>query len=117
MYRMDNRYPKRNIRIKDSTLGQGVFQGNWVDILEEMMDYLGVKTKVKVKIMSFYHGSILAKYRVAPMLPQELGVGLRMPFGEAKHVDTTFQIAILEAITMLEPRSFLSWKELNSMLC
>ena len=86
MFRMDNHYPKRTIRVKDSTLGQGVFQGNWVDILEEMMDYLGVKTKVKVKIMSFYDGSILAKYRVALMLPQELGVGLRVPFGEAKQI-------------------------------
>ena len=67
MFRMDSRYPKRTIRVKDSTLGQGVFQGNWIDILEEMMDYLGVKTKVKVKIMSFYDGSILTKYRVALM--------------------------------------------------
>jgi len=106
MYRMDSRYPKRIIRVKDSTLGQGVFQGNWVDILEEMMDYLGVKTKVKVKIMSFYDGSILAKYRVALMLPQELGVGLRMPFGKAKHVDTAFQIAILEAITDVRTKKF-----------
>ena len=106
MFRMDNRYPERTIKVKDSTLGQGVFQGNWVDILEETMDYLGVKTKVKVKSMSFYDGSILAKYRVALMLPQELGVGLRMPFGEAKHVDTTFQIAILEAIIDVRTKKF-----------
>ena len=103
---MDQRYLERNIRVREATLGRGVFQGNWVQILEEMMEHLGVKVPVGIKIMSFYDGTIRAKYRVALILPKELEVGTRMPYGEARHVETAFQIAILEAITEIRTKRF-----------
>ena len=47
------------------------------------MEHLGVKVPVEIQIMSFYDGTIRAKYRVALVLPKELEVGTRMPYGEA----------------------------------
>ena len=64
-----------------------------------MINYLGIETKVVVKSLSYYDGSALAKYRVALKLPSELNMGLKMPYGEVKHVEIAFHIAIVKAIT------------------
>ena len=98
---MDTKFPKRTLCIRDSSLGKGVFRGRWAVVLEQMINYLGVKTKVIVKCISYYDGSTLAKYRVALKLPSELNVGLNMPYGEAKHVEIAFHIAVVKAITKI----------------
>ena len=85
--RMDNRFPKRSVRMRSISLGRGVFRGNWAVVLEQMINYLGIETKVVVKSLSYYDGSALAKYCVALKLPSELKMGLKMPYGEAKHVE------------------------------
>lgn len=97
--RMEKRGPRRSVRVRDAELGKGVFRGSWAEMLQQLIYFLGIKTKVIVKVMSFYDGSILALYRVALKLPPELKMGFKMPFGEAKNVEVAFQIAAVRAVT------------------
>ena len=69
---MEKRGSKRAVRIKEVELGKGAFYGSWAEMLKQLIYFLGTTTKVIVKVMSFYDGSILAMYRVALKLPSEL---------------------------------------------
>ena len=80
---MEKRGSKRAVRLKEVELGKGAFCGSWAEILKQLIYFLGTTTKVIVKVMSFYDGSMLAMYRVALKLPSELQMGYKMPFGEA----------------------------------
>ena len=93
--RMEKRGSRRSVRVRDAELGKGVFRGSWAEILQQLIHFLGIKTKVVVKVMSFYDGSILALYRVALKLPFELNMGFKMPFGEAKNMEVVFDTSIL----------------------
>ena len=54
--RMEKRGTKRAVRIKNAELGKGVFRGSWAEMLQQLIYFLGIKTKVIVKVMSFYDG-------------------------------------------------------------
>ena len=49
----------------------------------------------------FYDGSEIVKYRVSIPLPREIGSCYLEPYGEARSSSISFEIAILEAITII----------------
>ena len=54
--RMEKRGPRRSVRVRDAELGKGVFRGSWAEMLQQLIYFLGIKTKVIVKVMSFTTG-------------------------------------------------------------
>ena len=91
--------PGRTVVVKD--YGLDLYQGELVEILNQLLETFSCPPKTLVKISPFYDGEVIAKYRVEILLPSEIGSCYLEPYGESRRSDIAFQIAVLEAITTI----------------
>ena len=91
--------PGHTVIAKESSLDH--YQGELVEILTQLLDTFSCPPKSLVKIFAYYHGGVLAKYRVSIPLPPEIGSCYLEPYGEARSSAVAFEIAVLEAITTI----------------
>ena len=96
---MTSSMPPRIVRVSESNLKEHF--GGWTEILKSLLLALSCATDIPVKIYSYFDGNILAKYRVAIELPEELDMSIIMPYGEAQSSALAFDIAVVEAITSI----------------
>ena len=91
--------PGRTVIAKESSLDR--YQGELVEILTQLLETFSCSPKALVKIFGYYHGGVLAKYRVSIPLPPEIGSCYLELYGEARSSTIDFEIAVLEAITTI----------------
>ena len=91
--------PPRIVRVSDENLEE--HSGGWTEILKGQLSPLYCALDIPVRTYSYYDGNILAKYRVVIQLPEELGMDIVMPFGEAQCSALAFDLAVVRAITTL----------------
>ena len=96
---MTSSMPPRIVRVSESNLKEHF--GGWTGILKSLLLALSCATDIPVKIYSYFDGNILAKYRVTMQLPEEFGMSIIMPYGEAQSSALAFDIAVVEAITSI----------------
>ena len=91
--------PPRIVRVSDANLKE--HSGGWTEILKGQLSALSCALDIPVRTYSYYDGNTLAKYRVEILLPEELGIGTVVPFGEAQCSALAYDLVVVRAITTL----------------